>query len=204
MFKQWILLCAFWGILCAVHAAPDATIAAANIVSGPICTESGVDCFVDSLLELQSNEGFVERRLQSLSFPGMNETQTGGAVPPDTNGAVGPDHYMQNVNFLVSVFRKGDGQRLAIFNTNRLWAGQPNPCATNNDGDGIVLYDRQADRWVVTQFVALPQPTVPGATYGQCLAVSTSPNPLGTYNTYFIQVRGVRLQLFKQKKCSHS
>src|SRR5205085_92163 len=34
-----------------------------------------------------------------ISFEGMNISQgCGGCLPPDTNGAVGPDHYVQMVN----------------------------------------------------------------------------------------------------------
>ena len=61
---------------------------------------------------------------------------------------------------------------------NALWAGFGGPCETNNDGDPIVQYDQLADRWIFTQFA------VDSAPYMQCVAVSTSPDALGTYNRY--------------------
>jgi hypothetical protein len=42
----------------------------------------------------------------------------------------------------------------------------------------IVQYDQLADRWVLTQFAVSAQP------YTQCVAVSTSPDPTGTYFRY--------------------
>jgi hypothetical protein len=61
---------------------------------------------------------------------------------------------------------------------NAVFAGMNSRCATTNDGDPIVQYDQMADRWVLTQFVAGSAP------YLQCVAVSTSPDPTGTYNRY--------------------
>lgn len=102
------------------------------------------------------------------------------AAPPDTNGAVGPNHYVQWVNEAFGVFSKASGTMLPGFpkNGNTLWAGFGGPCQTSNDGDPIVKYDRAADRWVMTQFAVSSTP------YRQCVAVSTTPDPTGTYYRY--------------------
>ncbi len=106
-----------------------------------------------------------------------------GYAPPDTEGAVGPDHYVQVVNVAFRVFDKSgtpvDSQHL----TNSLWSGFGGPCASNNDGDAIFLYDEHADRWVFTQFAISSGQAV-------CFAVSTGPDPTGTYSLY--QVDTVR------------
>ncbi len=113
------------------------------------------------------------------SFEGMNIDQgCGGCLPPDTDGAVGPNHYVQMVNSALAVFNKTTG---AIISgptlIKALW--QSGECAANNDGDPIVLYDQLADRWVISQFIASAAPN-----YAQCIAVSTTPDPTGTYYAY--------------------
>jgi hypothetical protein len=129
-----------------------------------------------------------------VSFEGMNISQgCGGCLPPDTNGAIGPNHYVQMVNTNVAVYSK-TGQPLNFDPTstdsskqkpptiNSLWSATPNSeCSKHNDGDPIVVYDQLADRWLLSQFVASPGT---GESYAECIAVSTSPDPTGTYYLY--------------------
>ncbi len=51
------------------------------------------------------------------------------------------------------------------------------PVRPRNDGDPIILYDQLADRWILTQFTA-------SAPYFNCVAISTSPDPSGSYYRY--------------------
>ena len=46
------------------------------------------------------------------------------------------------------------------------------------DGDPVVVYDRIADRWIVSQFSVSTTP------YLQCVAVSQTGNPTGSWNRY--------------------
>jgi subtilisin-like proprotein convertase family protein len=64
--------------------------------------------------------------------------------------------------------------------TRTFWSGFSGACANTNDGDGVVRYDRIADRWVISQF------SVNGGNgpFFQCIAVSTTPDPTGTYTRY--------------------
>jgi hypothetical protein len=111
----------------------------------------------------------------------------GGAprvAPPDTNGAVGLTQYVQIVNLAYAVYNKSDGTLLAGPSvTNSLWAGFGGDCETRNDGDPVVLYDRLADRWVITQLSIGPFRTGVGD-FLQCMAVSTSGDATDTYNRY--------------------
>ncbi|HEX7315806.1 MAG TPA: hypothetical protein VF297_17960 [Pyrinomonadaceae bacterium] len=108
--------------------------------------------------------------------------------PPDTTGDLGPNHYVQWVNLRYAVYdvvRDGSGQ-IAAFNLkagfpkngNTIWQGFGGRCESDNDGDPIVQYDQLADRWVLTQFAVSNTP------YTQCVAVSTSPDPTGSYYRY--------------------
>jgi hypothetical protein len=102
-------------------------------------------------------------------------------IPPDANIAVGPNHIVQWVNFIFSVWNKS-GSLFAGYPKagNSLWTALGGPCAADNDGDPIVQYDRLADRWVMTQFANVSA----GPPYYQCIAVSTSGDPTATYNLY--------------------
>jgi uncharacterized repeat protein (TIGR01451 family) len=119
------------------------------------------------------------------NFDGLTRAQT-GFRPPDTNGAVGPNHYIQIANAMFQVFRK-DGTAApggGPFNINSLWATLPNPdpCRDTNIGDPYVLYDHLADRWVISQFAR----DGGGARNYECVAVSPGADPTaaGTWHLY--------------------
>src|SRR5207247_741590 len=65
--------------------------------------------------------------------------------------------------------------------TNTIWSGFGGGCQNNNDGDATVKYDRAADRWLITQMSVSTTP------YLECVAVSTSPDPTGSYYRYSFQ-----------------
>ncbi len=103
-----------------------------------------------------------------------------GVYPPDTNGDVGPNHYVQMVNLHFQIWDKSGNSLYGPAASNTLWSGFGGPCETRNDGDPIVLYDPLADRWVMSQFTAANP-------YGECVAVSTTGDPTGTWYRYFFQ-----------------
>ena len=114
-----------------------------------------------------------------MSFEGMSAASIGASwTPPDPNGYVGRNHYVQMVNMAYQVFDKAGHTLAGPFAINTLWAGQGNRCAADNGGDPIVLYDHLADRWVLSQFAVSAKP------YYECIAVSQSPDPTGAYYLY--------------------
>ena len=105
-------------------------------------------------------------------------------TPPDTNGDVGPNHYVQAVNTTWGVYDKATGARiLGPLKGSSFYAGFGGPCETTNDGDPIVLYDQLADRWLISQF-ALPNIGSNAGPFYQCIAISTTGDPTGTYHRY--------------------
>lgn len=110
--------------------------------------------------------------------PTLNfEGQSGSTIfPPDTSGDVGPDHYVQVVNMNVAIYNKS-GTLLGSWPTNTLWTGFGGPCETRNDGMAVVLFDDMANRWLITQY-AIDTAGV------QCVAVSVTPDPEGSYYQY--------------------
>ena len=102
-------------------------------------------------------------------------------VPPDTEGDVGPNHYIQYINNVAVIYDKTGNIVLGPFKGNAFWAGLGGPCEIQNDGDPLVRYDRMADRWVFSQFAL---PNFPDGPFYQCFAVSTSSDPTGDYYQY--------------------
>ena len=120
-----------------------------------------------------------------LNFEGLGNGQYGFTVnsaPPDTDGYVGTTQYVQEVNSSYAIFNKSTGALVAgPFGTNSLWSGFGGGCQSNDDGDGVVLFDKAAQRWVITQFSVSTTP------YLECIAVSTTADATGTYNRYSFQ-----------------
>lgn len=99
--------------------------------------------------------------------------------PPDTDGDIGPNHYVQMVNAMIAVFDKQTGvPLLGPIDNNTIWGGFGGDCAVTNDGDPIVKYDQFADRWLVSQF------SVSGSQLLECVAISATPDPAGAYHRY--------------------
>ena len=117
-----------------------------------------------------------------LSWPELvTGGQAGAGIPPDTNGDVGPNHYIQAVNSAYAIYSKSTGTRLAAFTENSLFSGGPTGtlCDTNSVGDPVVLYDPMADRWILSNFAFTFSGNNTAPPYYQCLAVSKSGDPVG-------------------------
>jgi hypothetical protein len=103
-------------------------------------------------------------------------------VPPDTNGAVGATQFVQIVNVTYAVYDKKTGALVlgpALIHT--VWAGFGGPCEEAGDGgDPVVLYDRLAGRWLISQL----QFNSTFTSNQQCIAVSTTSDATGSYNRY--------------------
>jgi hypothetical protein len=116
---------------------------------------------------------------EGLGYDFPNFTIVG--VPPDTNMAVGPNHIVQWVNGGFAVFDK-TGHTLYSVDDSTFW-GNSTCNQLGGYSDPIVQYDKVADRWVVGE-VAIPG--FPGliGQFAQCLAVSTTNDPAGSYNMW--------------------
>ncbi|MEP6640081.1 MAG: hypothetical protein ABJC39_12090, partial [Chloroflexota bacterium] len=98
--------------------------------------------------------------------------------PPDSNGEVGPNHYVEMINLLFAVYSKSGTLLLGPVDTGTLWTGFAVPDCTDPSGDPVVVYDQLADRWILSQF------TTRGPTYYDCVAISTTGDPTGSYYRY--------------------
>ncbi|TML41829.1 MAG: hypothetical protein E6G27_06070, partial [Actinobacteria bacterium] len=108
-----------------------------------------------------------------------------GVLPPDTNGDVGPNNYVQWVNLSYQVWNKTGTSIYGPVNGATLWSGFGGLCQTTNDGDPVVLYDKLANRWFLSQFAFNTDSAGnPVAPFHQCIAVSTTGDPTGSFWRY--------------------
>lgn len=120
-----------------------------------------------------------------VNFDGMGRNDAGGATPPDPSGAVGPEHYFQMLNLAFEIYDKSGASVYGPSANNSIFDGWDDgqPWNNTNDGDPIVLYDNQADRWMVSHF-SLPLWSGP---YFILIAYSETNDPLGAYYRYAFQ-----------------
>jgi len=103
--------------------------------------------------------------------------------PPDPDGEVGPNNYVEMVNLTFAVYDKFGNRLLGPVDTGTLWSGFAVPDCTDPSGDPVVLYDQITDRWILSQFTTsgLDDPSKP---FWNCVAVSTTSDPTGSYYRY--------------------
>src|SRR5262249_32189413 len=122
----------------------------------------------------------------AVSFDGLSNQNNfsvfgSRAHPPDTDGDVGPNHYVQIVNVLYRVFDKQGNALTPARSLSSLFAplGSSSPCSTSNAGDPVVLYDPLADRWLLSQFCLASTPF-----NHELIAISQTSDPAGAYFLY--------------------
>ena len=118
-----------------------------------------------------------------LSFDGITGLEgCGGCLPPDTNGSVGGTQFVEIVNAAFQVYDKTTGRPVLPkpVPISTLWIGSDTACEFVNGGDPVVLFDKLAQRWLVTQLSF----NVNNNANILCMAVSTSVDATGSYNRY--------------------
>jgi len=125
------------------------------------------------------------------TFAGITSAESAcGCLPPDTQGDVGPNHYILSVNSRIKIMDKSGTTLLAPTTFNTFFSGlatSGTPCGLNqNRGDGYIVYDHLADRWVVSDFAFA---AFPGVSFYQCIGVSKTSDPVaGGWWLYAVQV----------------
>jgi len=122
-----------------------------------------------------SNSGLREI-LQN--FGGQNSTSN----PPDCNGTAGPDYYMQTINVTYNIYDKEGTLVAGPTPLNSLFSGVPG--SSSNDGDPIILFDEQANKWMVAEFSGIFGPDY------MMVAVSQTDDPTGLWDRWSWPMNG--------------
>lgn len=109
------------------------------------------------------------------SFHAMEDN--GSSIPPDVNGTVGPDHLMVTLNTGVRI-QDREGRNLFSTSLGTFWSVLPGNGGTF---DPKVIYDPYNNRWIMVT----PSSSSP-AQSKLYLGVSTTSDPLGEWNMYWI------------------
>ena len=112
----------------------------------------------------------------SVTFKGLDYLNWGAGHPPDTVGDVGPNHFLQAVNTSIGIYSKSGGAPLAAFTFDAFFTGTGTVCDAGNQGDPTVVYDPQADRWIVADFAFTGSGSTPP--FFECIAVSKTGDPV--------------------------
>jgi hypothetical protein len=99
--------------------------------------------------------------------------------PPDPVGDVGQHNYVAMVNLTYAVYSKSGALQFGPVPTGSLWQGFSVPDCAGASGDGIVNYDEISNRWILSQFTSQGPDE-----FWNCVAVSTTEDPLGSYYRY--------------------
>ena len=153
-------------------------------------------------IQVDSTDGVVQDFLGSEPMPAPIENFEGLSnadneavhgfrlVPPDTNGDVGPNHYVQYLNLIFAIYDKSGNMLVGPLGNYVLWQDLNLPPDIIPWGDPIVLYDHLADRWMMSEF-AFPD-DFSGPFY-QLIAVSQTPDPTGSWYTYAYIISNTKL-----------
>ncbi|MCY7376996.1 MAG: carboxypeptidase regulatory-like domain-containing protein [Pyrinomonadaceae bacterium] len=131
----------------------------------------------------------------TLSFDGISNRENNDAygfavIPPDMNGDVGPNHFVQSVNILTRIYNKNGAPLTPAFKLSDVFAVLNTPCSVANFGNPITLYDPLADRWILSQFCTNAPP------FRQMIAISQTSDPTGAYFAYEFVMPNLRLNDF--------
>jgi hypothetical protein len=144
----------------------------------------------DPVVQHQKGTGPLSAPIQNfdgicLPFgPPCAQPSSCSCLPPDTEGEVGGDQYLQAVNTDFAVYSKTGAVLRTSTPINELWANTNGECKIHNNGDPVVVYDQIAHRWLISQFIATPSGNPGDDQYGECIAVSTTSDATGSYYLY--------------------
>jgi hypothetical protein len=117
------------------------------------------------------------RRVRKTDFPGG--TDNGAVTPPDTQGAVGPNHLMVVLNSNVTIETR-TGTVLSSVPIASFWSSLG---GINEAFDPRVLFDRYANRWIVSSAAN----AVSASAY-ILVGVSQTSDPTAGWNLYKVKV----------------
>ena len=118
------------------------------------------------------------------------------SFPPDTNGAAGKTQYVEVTSIdALQVFDKLSGTSLlGPISMSSLWSDLGGVCETRPRGDPIVVYDRLADRWIISQF-ATPSGVIHPT--DECIAVSQTGDATGAWYLYHFHLTNLFVDYMK-------
>ncbi|MGP8216995.1 MAG: T9SS type A sorting domain-containing protein [Bacteroidia bacterium] len=125
----------------------------------------------------QSTDGTIKTTSSLiLNFDGQPSLQ--GGYPMDPNGMIGSKYYVQTVNSSYEAWDKSGNVYIAQTDLYNLFGS----IGAGDCGDPVTIYDKAADRWIITEFEGCTNATQDIDTL--LMAVSETNDPAGKYWLY--------------------
>ncbi len=124
---------------------------------------------------LQTENGTVGAPAPIVNIDGLQSVQ--GGYPLDANGMIGSNYYVQTVNSYYAIYSK-TGTLVASHDLYYLFGS----IGDGDCGDPVTMYDKMADRWIITEFEGCTNRTQDIDTL--LIAVSKTNDPTGAYYLY--------------------
>ena len=121
------------------------------------------------------------------NFTGDTYGVVSQALPPDSNGVIGPTRFMSFINGVVTVFNRTNGASVYRKSDLIFWSNAGINTSAIGVSDPRVIYDPATQRWFATQVdfdPSAPDPTAEGNDF--LLGVSTTSNPAGPWKAFMI------------------
>ncbi|MCW3841550.1 hypothetical protein ONA70_15720 [Micromonospora yasonensis] len=132
---------------------------------------------------VQSALAAVAAPSATVNVAGLDYANWGAGHPPDTNGVVGPNHFVQTVNTSIGIFNKATGARVSAFTFDAFFANSGTAeCDDNNGGDPTLAYDVPSGKWVIADFAWISRNKGP---FYECVAVSSGSDPVASTWTFY-------------------
>jgi hypothetical protein len=144
--------------------------------TGPVRSNAGIGPWQQEDSVLQKEVRPFVSATQGIDFDGISSP---GYAPSDSNMAIGPNHIVETVNVQFAVYNKSGATLAGPTNILSLFTPLGGECAANTYGDPVVLYDRPADRWLISYIGSFGAHTA-----AECIAVSKTNDPTGSYYLY--------------------
>jgi hypothetical protein len=129
----------------------------------------------DPLYNLSRNRMPTNDIFPVVNIEGIDQNSSGGSAPPDVNGDIGRDYYVEIVNAtFFRVFDKAGTPVSGLISANTIWS----QVGQTSAGDPILLYDQAVDRWLLTEFPSNNRVLV---------AISLTSDPRGSWDAYAFQ-----------------
>ncbi|HEX5398897.1 MAG TPA: hypothetical protein VFY06_07605, partial [Verrucomicrobiae bacterium] len=122
-----------------------------------------------------------------LNFTGSQGGLISQALPPDPNGAIGPDRYMEFINGTVAFYNRTNVASVVRKTDLKFWSDAGLNVSAIGVSDPRVIYDPTVQRWFATQVDYDPTASDQTAEANDfLLAVSTTSSPNGPWKAFMI------------------
>ncbi|MBU0719646.1 MAG: hypothetical protein KJ749_15485, partial [Planctomycetes bacterium] len=140
-----------------------------------------------------------------MEFEASDMAFAGSSYPPDTDGAIGPDHYVETVNRALVVYDRTDGSFVSRTYLSGFMSGA--------QGDPRVVFDQHSGRWIVIVsgfdtnnkiFLAVSATSDPTGSWFKTSFDTNAGSDWADYPTLGVDVNGIYTAIYQIGSYTHT